>query len=507
MQNDTGNATELLAAPALAPATALGSDPHDLAGLYLRHRASFTLHARRYMKDQRDADELVQEAFLRLFLALPELETELQALAYCRRTITNLAIDRYRADARRPLLVDLDSAPVDELASDDPGDPVVRAEDAALVRDALGMLPALHRAALVKREIEEKSLAVIADELDVPEDSVKHLLFRARRGLRKLLARTSVAPGVDVERGRSFAGVRSGGAALLVLLALALGSGPDLEAVPVVGVDLPDVIGVTRLVDAVGGAVQDVADRMSPDEGASVRGGAGREQSSSGAAPPAIGREGTTPETAARTQAPAAVPGPADVRPGQPARGTGPARAAVPAENGAAAPVPATAGQPGGAGSRPVPGPGVTGPEQAPVVVGPGTGRSGPRGGPPAGVAPAATDRRADQATREAGRAAKAQAKQVERAARAQADEAERAARDEAERAARAAADAAARDAAERAAAQAKLAEKAAQDQAKLAEKASRDVAKQTQKAAQDQARDAARPPASTTVVPQVVPQ
>ncbi|MBC7678111.1 MAG: RNA polymerase sigma factor, partial [Pseudorhodobacter sp.] len=118
-----------LSAPSVADRV-LHSDPHDFAGLYIRHRSSFTLHARRYLRDQRDADEVVQEAFLRLFLALPEPETEVQALAYCRRTITNLCIDRFRAQAPRPYLVDLDSVPLDVLADDDPGDPVVRAEDA-----------------------------------------------------------------------------------------------------------------------------------------------------------------------------------------------------------------------------------------------------------------------------------------------------------------------------------------------------------------------------------------
>ncbi len=104
----------------------LGADPHDFAGLYIRHRSSFALHARRFLRDPRDVDEVVQEAFLRLFLALPELGSELQALSYCRRTITNLCIDRYRADQRRPRLVDLESVPVDVLGDDDrrrPGHP------------------------------------------------------------------------------------------------------------------------------------------------------------------------------------------------------------------------------------------------------------------------------------------------------------------------------------------------------------------------------------------------
>ena len=247
----------------------LHSDPHDFAGLYVRHRSSFTLHARRYLRDQRDADEVVQEAFLRLFLALPELETELQALAYCRRTITNLCIDRYRAQARRPSLVDLDSVPPDLLPDEEPLDPVVRAEDAALVREALSLLSPLHRAALVKREIEEKTVPVIAAELDIPEESVKHLLFRARRALRRILEATSLAPGTDAELGKALGKVAKAGsggvAAFLAFLALTLSAGPDLRSIPVVGADLPDILPVseiaTGMARAVGNAVHEVADK------------------------------------------------------------------------------------------------------------------------------------------------------------------------------------------------------------------------------------------------------
>ena len=183
----------------LDPNRVLGADPHDFAGLYLRHRTSFGLHARRFLRDPRDVDEVVQEAFLRLFLAMPELASELQALAYCRRTITNLCIDRYRADQRRPRMVDIESVPVDVLSDDEPADPVVQAEDAAIVREALALLSPLHREALVKREIEEKPLPQIAAELGVPEENVKHLLHRARRALRRRLVDAHAARGLDLD--------------------------------------------------------------------------------------------------------------------------------------------------------------------------------------------------------------------------------------------------------------------------------------------------------------------
>src|SRR5207249_476352 len=86
----------------------------------------------------------------------------------------------------------------DQIVDDVPDDPVLRAEDAAIVREALSRLTPEHRAALVKREIEEKCLADIAVEMHLPEASVKHLLYRARRSLRRLLVGTSVDPTIDL---------------------------------------------------------------------------------------------------------------------------------------------------------------------------------------------------------------------------------------------------------------------------------------------------------------------
>jgi RNA polymerase sigma factor (sigma-70 family) len=237
----------------------IGSDPHDFAALYMRHRWSFALHARRFLTDKRDIDEVVQEGFLKLFLAMPELETELQALAYARRTITNLCIDRYRADQRRPRLVDLETAPVDAFVEDEEIDPVVAAEDAAIVREALAQLSPLHREALLKREVEEKPLSQIAAELDIPVEQVKHVLHRARGALRRLLVGTHVQPGVDLDfavvlaanKDRAKAAARPTGAAVVaVLLVLAgvvglRGSGSQARRVA----DLPPSSGLPGLLD------------------------------------------------------------------------------------------------------------------------------------------------------------------------------------------------------------------------------------------------------------------
>ncbi|HVF21310.1 MAG TPA: sigma-70 family RNA polymerase sigma factor, partial [Mycobacteriales bacterium] len=179
---------------AIDPNAPLGEERRLFAALYVRHRFSIVQQVRKFMHDQRDVDEVVQETFLRLFLALPEIESEAQAVAWSRRTATNLCIDRYRAAQRRPQLIDLELVEHQLAVDDEPSDPLVQAEDAAIVRHALSLLSPLHRAALIKREIEEKSLPQIAAELDIPEESVKHLLYRARRALRRALAGSGLEP-------------------------------------------------------------------------------------------------------------------------------------------------------------------------------------------------------------------------------------------------------------------------------------------------------------------------
>jgi RNA polymerase sigma-70 factor, ECF subfamily len=227
----------------------LGFDPADFPVFYGRYRQTLSRRAAKFLSDRRDIDEVVQETFIKVFLTLPELDSELAAVRFAHRVLTNMCIDRYRTAQRRPRLIELDG--VEDRFSVADADPLLLAEDAAIVRDALARLSPEHRAALVKREIEEKSLPAIAAEMGVPEESVKHLLFRARRALRRLLVGTSVDPSVDLTvgdvagvAGRRLAesGVARGLGALIVLggaVAWVLGAGSGGHQAPVVAIGAP----------------------------------------------------------------------------------------------------------------------------------------------------------------------------------------------------------------------------------------------------------------------------
>ncbi len=167
----------------------------DLSALYLESRSSLLSQARRMLRNDQDANEVVQEAFLKFMLAAPELDTKERALAYIRATINNLSLNVIRARGSRPNLVALDSESSQErlsqIATENyiPADASISAaEDAAIIKLALSKLSPAERAALVMWEVEGRSTAEIAKELGIKESAVRHTVSRARASLRKVLS-------------------------------------------------------------------------------------------------------------------------------------------------------------------------------------------------------------------------------------------------------------------------------------------------------------------------------
>jgi len=173
----------------------------QLGAFYTAHRFELHAHALRILKDSTRAEEVVQDAFIKVMLAAPELTSEEHAVSYLHRTIENLCIDLFRAEGRRPNLVVLDDAQ-SEIESNwqDAGDhsqAITAAEDAAIIRQALALLSPAERTALVMWEMDGRSTAEIAAELGIKESSVRHTVSRARASLRTILSTLII----DEERG------------------------------------------------------------------------------------------------------------------------------------------------------------------------------------------------------------------------------------------------------------------------------------------------------------------
>jgi len=146
----------------------------------------------RLLKDSSRADEVVQDVFLKFVLAAPEIDSEEWAISYLHRSVENQVKDIYRAEGRRPHLVVLDDAQAEveaKWATTDPdvADAMEAADDAAIIRQALALLPSAQRQALVMWEIEEASTEEIAAALGIEEKNVRHAVSRARTNFRRIL--------------------------------------------------------------------------------------------------------------------------------------------------------------------------------------------------------------------------------------------------------------------------------------------------------------------------------
>lgn len=137
-----------------------------------------------YLSDRSEAEEIVQEAFVRAWQRWSRVTRLDDPAAWVRRVAWNLATSRLRRLAmaarvhRRPL-----------MSVTRPPDP----DHVALVT-ALRELPERHRLAVVLHYLADLSVAQIAADLDVPAGTVQSWLHRGRARLAKLLADPSVRP-------------------------------------------------------------------------------------------------------------------------------------------------------------------------------------------------------------------------------------------------------------------------------------------------------------------------
>lgn len=133
-----------------------------------------------------EAEEVVQEAFIRAFIKLDTFQRNSQFFTWLYRIAFNAALTRRR---RKRARVSLDQCREDNgLEVTDRGDavdePMLRRERVAMVREAIQTLTDEHRAILVLREMQEHSYEDIAEILEISIGTVRSRLSRARRQLK-----------------------------------------------------------------------------------------------------------------------------------------------------------------------------------------------------------------------------------------------------------------------------------------------------------------------------------
>jgi len=155
----------------------------------------------RLLGNHSDAEDIVQEAFLRLHRTLVTFRGDSRLGTWLYRTVTRLAIDTMRRERLKRALFfsrkDNEAAdPVELFADPKPGaeSQLIARQQLTVVRQQLRKLSAQQRAVLTLRHQEQLPLQAIAELLGISEGTVKTHLHRAVRSLRNALEETEVTP-------------------------------------------------------------------------------------------------------------------------------------------------------------------------------------------------------------------------------------------------------------------------------------------------------------------------
>jgi RNA polymerase sigma-70 factor (ECF subfamily) len=157
-------------------------DQAAFAELLERHQQRLFTLAVRELGSAADAEDAVQEAFIRAWKALPRFRVESAFSTWVYRICLN-AIHDQRARRARGGGVPLD----DVVEPIDPRDAILEAELSSELQRALAALDETYRTAVILYDVLGRSYAEIAEVLSVPEGTVKSRIFRGRTELARSL--------------------------------------------------------------------------------------------------------------------------------------------------------------------------------------------------------------------------------------------------------------------------------------------------------------------------------
>lgn len=182
--------------PSLLPALRRG-EPQAFEILVRTYGGRLLAVARRVLRNDEDAQDAVQEAFLSAFRSLSSFEGEAQLSTWLHRIVVNAALMKLRSRRRKP------EEPIEDMLPRfledghhavhppewaEPADRIVeRKENCDFVRECIDRLPESYRTVLILRDIEEMDTEEAAVALGVAANVVKVRLHRARQALRGLL--------------------------------------------------------------------------------------------------------------------------------------------------------------------------------------------------------------------------------------------------------------------------------------------------------------------------------
>jgi RNA polymerase sigma-70 factor, ECF subfamily len=164
--------------------------------------------ARSILRNDADAEDAVQDAYLQAYRRLSDFRGEAQLSTWLTRIVINQALMRLRSDKRDRVVLSFNDAHANEAQSlveempddksESPRDAALRGEIRRLLEHHIDALPLPMRTVLVMRDVEDMSVQETAETLGIPPATVRTRLFRARAMLREMLTRDTDTATLDV---------------------------------------------------------------------------------------------------------------------------------------------------------------------------------------------------------------------------------------------------------------------------------------------------------------------
>jgi RNA polymerase sigma-70 factor (ECF subfamily) len=169
-------------------------DTGAFSALVIRHQPRALALATSLVRDENDASEIVQEAFLRAYRNLHRFAGDSSFFTWLYRIVSNLCIDFLRRPQRRdgecidPLLADeCGELMVNLESSQSPFDELVNKELQQNIARCLRRLPPYHRGVIEMRELRGMSYEEMARAMGVSKGTIMSRLFHARQKLQRSL--------------------------------------------------------------------------------------------------------------------------------------------------------------------------------------------------------------------------------------------------------------------------------------------------------------------------------
>lgn len=169
---------------------ALARDPDACRAIIKIHNQRLYRIARGVVRNDAEAEDIVQEAYMRAFASLGAFRGEASLSTWLSRIVINEALGRLRKRKRIAAVPENPEAriiPFPLNPSDDPERTMAQRQILGLVERATDSLPDVYRSVFVARVVEGLSIEETADLLGVRPETVKTRLHRARALVRKAL--------------------------------------------------------------------------------------------------------------------------------------------------------------------------------------------------------------------------------------------------------------------------------------------------------------------------------